>query len=86
MNPRLCGECGGTLESKVITYTHQWGEEVYRFEDVPAFVCVQCGHIWLPAEVSQQIDEIVQAHSRPEKYEKLPVFSLARRKARGAGA
>lgn len=87
MNPkRLCGECGGTLENKVIAYTHRWGEQLYQFEDVPALVCLQCGHFWLSAEASQRIDEIVERQPHPAKYQKVPVFSLARPKARGAGA
>jgi YgiT-type zinc finger domain-containing protein len=43
-----------------VTHTQTWGTEIYRFEDVPALVCVQCGHVWLAAEVSQSIDAIIQ--------------------------
>ena len=74
---RKCGECGGTLVKKTITHVPPWGDELYRFEEVPALVCIQCGHVWLPAEVSQLIDEIVQEHPKPKKYQKVPVFSLA---------
>ena len=72
-----CGECGGTLERKTITHIQPWGAELFRFEEVPASVCVQCGHGWLSAAVSQLIDEIVQEHPKPKKYQKVPVFSLA---------
>lgn len=72
-----CAECGGTLGKKTITHTQPWGEELYRFENVPAFVCAQCGHVWLPAEVSQSIDEIIQKQPTPKKYQRVPVFSLA---------
>ena len=73
---KKCAECGGTLENKNITYTHPWGTELYRFENVPALVCLQCGHVWLSAQVSQLIDTVVQKHVQPKKYEKVPVFSL----------
>jgi HTH-type transcriptional regulator / antitoxin MqsA len=72
-----CAECGGTLEKKTITHTQPWGQELYRFENVPALVCVQCGHVWLSAEVSQLIDETIQKQTKPKKYQKVPIFSLA---------
>ena len=86
MKPRTnkCAGCGGTLEEKTIIHTQPWGEELYRFEDVPALVCVQCGQVWLTAEVSQSIDEIIRSHPKPKAYQKIPVFSLSRPKARGA--
>ena len=72
-----CGECGGTLERKTITHIQPWGAELFRFEEVPASVCIQCGHVWLSAEISQLMDKIIQKHTKPKKYQKVPVFSLA---------
>jgi YgiT-type zinc finger domain-containing protein len=80
-----CAECGGALDEKVITHTQPWGDELYRFEDVPARVCRQCGHVWLSAEVSQRIDEIIRTRPEPLRYVKVPVFSLARSRTKGAG-
>jgi YgiT-type zinc finger domain-containing protein len=73
----ICAECGGTLEKKTITHTQPWGDRLCRFQDVPAFVCVQCGHVWLSAETSQAMDEIIRTQPAPRKYEQVPVFSLA---------
>jgi YgiT-type zinc finger domain-containing protein len=75
--PTKCAECGGTLVKKTITHTQPWGQELYRFEHVPALVCTQCGHVWLEAKVSQAIDEIIRKNPTPEKYQQVPVFSLA---------
>ena len=74
---KTCAECGGTLEKKTVTYTQPWGRELFRFEDAPALVCAQCGHIWLSAQVSQLIDGIIQKRPKPKKYQKVPVFPLA---------
>ena len=78
MKPRAkkCPKCGGGLKSQIITHTQPWGAKLYRFEHVPAFVCAQCGFIWLDATVSQLIDKIIQEHRRPAKYERVPAFSL----------
>ncbi len=83
---RKCAECGGTLEEKAISHTQPWGEQLYRFEDVPALVCVQCAEVWLSAEVSQAMDRIIRTEAPPTGYQKIPVFSLARPKAKSAGA
>jgi len=72
-----CGECGATLAKKTVTHIQPWGEELFRFEKVPASVCVQCGRAWLSAQVSQRIDEIVQKHSKPKKFRRVQIFSLA---------
>ena len=71
-----CAECGGTLESRIVTYTHPWGDQLYRFESVPALVCIQCGHVWLSAEISQLIDEAVRKPEIAKRYEQVPVFSI----------
>ena len=71
-----CAECGGTLAQRTITHTQAWGEQLYRFDRVPALVCAQCGQAWLPAEVSQLVDKVIQAKPRPKKFYKVPVFSF----------
>ena len=76
--PKKCAECGGTLEQKTIIHTQPWGTDLYRFENVSALVCVQCGHAWLSAETSQMIDEVIQKQQKPKKYQKVPVFDLAK--------
>ena len=73
---KQCPECGGGLNQQAITHTQPWGEKLYRFENVPAFVCTQCGHALFEAAVSQEMDNIIRGHRRPPKYEKVPVFSL----------
>ncbi len=72
-----CAECGGSLQERTIIHTQSWGEELYRFEDVPALVCTQCGHVWLAAQGSQAIDSIILNHASPKKFQSVPVFSLA---------
>lgn len=71
-----CIQCGGSLIKKTITHNQPWGEQLFRFEQVPALVCTQCGEIWLEASVTQLIDELIQKNPKPQKYQKIPVFSL----------
>ena len=76
-NPKICGECGGSLEQKTITHFQPWGTELVRFDQVPAAVCLQCGHIWLSAEVSQAMDRTIQEHVKPKSFLQVPVYSFA---------
>jgi len=80
-----CAVCGGALEPRQITHTQAWGERLYRFEQVPALVCIQCGEVWLAAEVSQWIDQAVEGNATPTRREEVPVF-IYPPKARAAGA
>jgi len=36
MPQKICLECGGSLKKKTITQTQPCGDELYRFEHVPA--------------------------------------------------
>lgn len=71
-----CAECGGRFEKKLITHYQPWGDEIYRFENVPALVCVQCGTVFFEAAVSQKIDEMISNKQTPSRIDKLPVFNL----------
>jgi YgiT-type zinc finger domain-containing protein len=77
MQRKACAQCGSNLEPQNITHRQQWGDELYEFESVPALVCVQCGEVWLEAEVGQLIEKIIQQRPQPKKYHNVPVFSLA---------
>ena len=77
--PTKCADCGGALKKKTITYTHPWsGDELYQFENVPAFVCQQCGYEWLSSETTQMIDQVIKKQQKPKRYQKVPVFDLAK--------
>jgi YgiT-type zinc finger domain-containing protein len=71
-----CAECGGRFEKKLITHYQPWGDEIYRFENVPALVCVQCGTVFLEAAISQKIDAMISNKEIPSRVDKLPVFNL----------
>ena len=72
----LCALCGGRLRRTVITFDARHGGKLYIFQDVPAEVCQSCGEAWLAGAVSQLMDEAIQTHWKPKKYQKVRVFSL----------
>jgi len=73
-----CSYCGGSLHPKILSYYDQiWGDETYRFENVPALVCAACGEIFFTAEVDQAMDRALQGHPEPKRFVQVPVVELS---------
>ena len=60
----LCLECGGPLHTDKIEYHLEWQRNHYRFRDVPVFVCVECGEVWLKSETLFRLANISAAQRR----------------------
>lgn len=63
--------------SKKIRHVHQWGEQVYIFEDVPAEVCSQCGEVYFSPDVLDMMDRIAANEIKPQHTMEVPVYSIA---------
>lgn len=72
-----CYFCKGTIQPKKIRHVHQWGEQVYIFDDVPADVCTQCGEVYFAPDVLDMMDRIAMNRTKPQHTIAVPVFSLA---------
>ena len=72
-----CYFCQGKVETKKIRHIHQWGEQVYIFEDVPAEVCLQCGEVYFAPDVLDMMDRIATNEIEPQQTMAVPVYSLA---------
>ena len=72
-----CSHCGGSLHAKTLLYYDQlWGDETYRFENVPALACAACGEVFFEAHVSQAMDGVLQSEPKPRRFAQLPVLDL----------
>lgn len=79
--PQECPECGGTFEQQSITYEERDERGVfYLVENVPAWVCSQCGTIYLDADVDKILDALIDTES-PVKRIETPVFDFAQTKS-----
>ncbi len=74
--PNICPVCGSKMSPALITHTQPWGNESFEFRNVPALVC-SCGEVWLSAEVTDRMDEIIKSKAKPKEYHKIPVFSFS---------
>jgi YgiT-type zinc finger domain-containing protein len=55
-----CYYCGGKVTEKLIEVDFHWKGQFYLFENVPAGVCEQCGEKYFTAEVSENLDKLVE--------------------------
>ena len=72
----LCGVCGGTLETKKVSYEQYWKDKLVLFEKVPARVCLSCGETWFGIQVMKEIDQALAQKIQPTKEIKVPVWSF----------
>ena len=64
MKPDICSFCRGKLVEGHTEFVAHVKESVIVIEDVPAWICEQCGEPYFSSETSQKIDVIMkQVHS-----------------------
>ena len=56
-----CHYCGGKVAEKFIEVDFRWKGQLYLFENVPVGVCGQCGERYFTAEVSENLDRLVES-------------------------
>lgn len=71
-----CPECGGEFLKKKIAHSECHEMKFYVFKNTPAWVCSQCGAEYLEPETTKRIDYLIENRIEPEKYEKIPVYTL----------
>lgn len=74
---KTCYFCRGELKKEKIRHVHRWGERIIVFDHVPAEVCQQCGEVYLSPEILEVIDRLTLEEQKPERFIRVPVFSLA---------
>lgn len=73
-----CPRCkNDTVESRVIRYSQEYEDKVYIIENVPAFVCRQCGEIFLSEEIAEKIQDLIWSGAEPQRVEEVPVYRVA---------
>ncbi len=63
------------LEMKQITVTRQRGEQWFIFEDVPAWVCPNCGHRYFDAPVLEAME--IRMQSTPEDARPVTAWAMS---------
>ncbi|HEY8692657.1 MAG TPA: type II toxin-antitoxin system MqsA family antitoxin [Chloroflexota bacterium] len=69
-----CYLCGGETERRRVTAENWWGEDLALVENVPAWVCRQCGEAHFEAETSRQLDRLRKAPPSISRTLRVPAY------------
>ncbi len=71
-NPGVCSACGGKLYFDKVSLDHYEDEKLYVIEDVPAYICEECGEIWIPKPVLEELEKMIAVYVEKEMTGKPP--------------
>ncbi|MDH7577537.1 MAG: type II toxin-antitoxin system MqsA family antitoxin [Bacillota bacterium] len=71
-----CYLCGGETVKKLVTAENWWGETLALVENVPAWVCEDCGEAYFDAETCKQLDRLRKTPSPPERTVQVSVYNF----------
>lgn len=58
-NHQKCQACGGKTTIEKVNLEEFEGGKLYLMEKVPAYVCQDCGEIWVPEEIMQEFEKMI---------------------------
>lgn len=73
MSQDPCLVCGGRLKSRSTSFRRTTAKKLYFVDNVPAWVCTQCGEKYYAAETLEEVDRIV-ATTKPIKMIEVPLY------------
>lgn len=55
-----CQHCNGPLVIEKVNLEDYQGGKLYMMESVPAFVCQECGEVWVPEPIMQEFEKMIK--------------------------
>jgi YgiT-type zinc finger domain-containing protein len=74
--PNRCPVCGGTEDSRRVTFTAVVRGKLLSIEQVPALVCRQCGEETFSADTMKRIEALLASQPTPSHVAEVPVYIL----------
>ena len=74
-----CRSClsSNTYEERTVLHPLRLNGQVIIFENVPAFVCSQCGETLFHAKTVKLMEELGRGERPPSRMDQVPVFDFA---------
>ncbi len=72
-----CHLCGGATEARNVTAENWWGDELALIENVPAWVCTDCGEPYFDANTCRQLDALRQKPPSARRKVEVPVYEFS---------
>jgi YgiT-type zinc finger domain-containing protein len=73
---KKCFLCGGKAARKFVTAENWWGDDLTLIENVPAWVCDNCGEQYFEPEVCEELDHLRKAPPADKKIIQIPVYNF----------
>ncbi len=73
---KKCFLCGGKTTKKLITAENWWGNDLTLIENVPSWVCDNCGEQYFEPEVCEELDRLRKAPPANKKIIQIPVYNF----------
>lgn len=72
-----CPRCKNkTLIQQVIQYSQEFEGNFYIIEDVPAYICEQCGEIIIAESTAEKIQNLIWSGAEPKRTRLVPVYRM----------
>lgn len=65
-----CQACSGPLSREKINLEDYQGGKLYMMEQIEAFVCQNCGEVWIPEKTMMEFEKMIvtaKAHNKTKK-------------------
>jgi HTH-type transcriptional regulator / antitoxin MqsA len=63
-----CYYCGNeTFEERLVSFTYEKGNKIFKIQNVPAKVCIRCEEKYFTAEISKSMQELINKENRSFK-------------------
>lgn len=72
----ICNVCHGHVKHTTTTYTQEYEGRLIIVENVPAWVCEQCGETYFDPEVVERIQNLIWSNTEPSRTVITPVYDL----------
>jgi len=72
----FCNVCHGRLEHKLVNYTQWYEGRLIVIENVPAWVCEQCGETYYDPDVVERIQNLIWSGGDPIRMVETAVYDL----------
>jgi len=60
----VCQACGGPLKAEKANLEELEGGKLYLMENVPAYICEECGEMWVPEPVLAEFEKMMETAKR----------------------
>ena len=72
----VCNVCQGNLHQELVTYTQWYEGRLVIVENVPAWVCGQCGETYYDPDIVEQVQQRIWSNDEPVRVIEAVVYDL----------